>query len=393
MNHLLLRTLVVLILLACPYAVFAQPADMATLVPRPPSLNAKAWVLMDDETGAVITEHASDQRLPPASLTKLMTAYLATREMQAGRLKPDDLVPVSENAWRTGGSRMFLKPGSPVAMRDLLRGIIIDSGNDASVAVAEHIAGSTDSFVPMMNAAAEKLGMHNTHFANPTGLPMPDHYSSAHDMAVLARAIINDESSYYELYAHKYLTWNGIRQPNRNLLLWRDRAYDGLKTGHTEAAGYCMVASAVRDGRRLISVVFGATSERARAEDSAKLMGYGFRFFATQHYVTAGKALATPRVWLGRQDTVAVGLAQDMSLTLPINQQRHTRNQITLNEPLQAPLAAGSQVGTLALYAGDQLLATRPLVALQAVPAGNWFSRCWDRLRMWVDTLMQDSLA
>ncbi len=384
MKRLLLRTLILLILLACPYAVFA-----ATLVPRPPSLNAKAWVLMDDQTGAIITEHNSDQRLPPASLTKLMTAYLATREMQAGRLKPDDKVLISENAWRTGGSRMFLDPGTLVNVHDLLQGIIIDSGNDASVAMAEHIAGSTDSFVPLMNAAATRLGMVNTHFANPTGLPMDDHFSSAHDMAVLARAIINDESGYYELYAHKYLTWNGIRQPNRNLLLWRDPSYDGLKTGHTEAAGYCMVSSAKRDGRRLISVVFGATSERARAEDSAKLMGYGFRFFDTQTYAVAGKTLATPRVWLGRQDNVAVGLAQDITLTLPINHQRYTRNQITLDEPLQAPLAVGSQVGTLALYDGDQLLSTQPLVTLQAVEAGNWFSRCWDRLHLWINALLR----
>ncbi|MGY4496030.1 D-alanyl-D-alanine carboxypeptidase family protein [Pseudomonas sp. TE3610] len=385
MKRLLLRTLILLILLACPYAVFA-----ATLVPRPPSLNAKAWVLMDDQTGAIITEHNSDQRLPPASLTKLMTAYLATREMQAGRLKPDDKVVVSENAWRTGGSRMFLDPGTQISVHQLLQGIIIDSGNDASVAMAEHIAGSTDSFVPLMNAAASKLGMANTHFANPTGLPMDDHYSSAHDMAVLARAIINDESGYYELYAHKYLTWNGIRQPNRNLLLWRDPSYDGLKTGHTEAAGYCMVASAQRNGRRLISVVFGATSERARAEDSAKLMGYGFRFFATQTYAKAGQSVATPRVWLGQQDSVAVGLAQDITLTLPVNQQRHTRNQVTLNEPLQAPLAAGDQVGTLALYDGDQLLSSQPLVTLQAVEAGNWFSRCWDRLYLWISSMLQN---
>ncbi len=383
MKRLLLRTLILLILLACPYAVFA-----ATLVPRPPSLNAKAWVLMDDQTGAIITEHDSDQRLPPASLTKLMTAYLATREMQAGRLKPDDKVLVSENAWRTGGSRMFLDPGTQISVHQLLQGIIIDSGNDASVAMAEHIAGSTDSFVPLMNAAAAKLGMTNTHFANPTGLPMDDHYSSARDMAVLARAIINDESGYYELYAHKYLTWNGIRQPNRNLLLWRDPSYDGLKTGHTEAAGYCMVASAQRNGRRLISVVFGATSERARAEDSAKLMGYGFRFFATHTYAKAGQSVATPRVWMGQQDSVAVGLAQDITLTLPVNQQRHTRNQVTLDEPLQAPLAAGDQVGTLALYDGDQLLSSQPLVTLQAVEAGNWFSRCWDRLYLWISSVL-----
>lgn len=388
MKRLLLRTLIVLILLACPYAVFAQPAPAAPLVPRPPSLDAKAWVLMDARTGTLIAEHAGDERLPPASLTKLMTAYLATREMQAGRLKPEDLVQISENAWRTGGSRMFLDPGSQVSAHDLLRGIIIDSGNDASVAVAEHIAGSTDSFVPLMNAAAGTLGMHNTHFANPTGLPLPDHYSSAHDMAILARAIIDDESGYYELYAHKYLTWNGIRQANRNLLLWRDSSYDGLKTGHTEAAGYCMVTSAVRNGRRLISVVFGAPSERARAEASAKLMGYGFRFFDTQTYATAGQPLATPKVWLGSSASVNVGLAQDVVLTLPVNHQRHPRTQLKLNEPLKAPLAEGGLVGELTLYDGDQLLGSQPLVALQAVPAGSWPGQCWDRLQLWIRGLI-----
>src|SRR5471030_3213472 len=270
-----------------------SPAAFAVeMMPSPPQLAAKAYVLMDASSGNVLVENNGDQRLPPASLTKLMTAYIATLEIRRGQIGENDPVTVSENAWRTGGSRMFIKVGSQVTVSDLLHGIIIQSGNDDSVALSEHITGSEDAFADLMNKTVADLGMSNTHFMNPTGLPNPEHYSTAHDMAILARAIIHEDPAHYAIYSQKEFFWNGIKQPNRNLLLWRDKTVDGLKTGHTEEAGYCMVSSAVRDGMRLIAVVFGTNSEVARASETQKLLTYGFRFFETQTFYQKGAELA-----------------------------------------------------------------------------------------------------
>jgi D-alanyl-D-alanine carboxypeptidase (penicillin-binding protein 5/6) len=366
----------------------APVAAAASMIPAPPQLTAKAWVLMDAASGAVISSQDPDAHLPPASLTKLMTVYVTTREMQAGRLKADDTVTISENAWRTGGSRMFLDPNSSVPVHDLLRGVVIDSGNDASVALAEHIAGSEDAFAGLMNVTAQKIGLTDSHFMNPTGLPAPEHYSSAMDMARLARAIIRDESAYYELYAHKYFTWNNIRQPNRNLLLWRDPSVDGLKTGHTEAAGFCMVTSAVRDNRRLITAVFGSSTLENRAADTQKLLTYGYRFYDTQTYEHAGKVLATPVLWKGRQDALQVGLLDDMTLTLPRNQNRKAQTRVHIDGDLIAPIAQGAVVGSLDLYDGENKLASRPLVALQAGAPGSWLGQVWDSLRLFFRKLV-----
>ncbi|MDE1165529.1 MAG: D-alanyl-D-alanine carboxypeptidase [Pseudomonas sp.] len=359
----------------------------SVMVPQAPQLSAKAWVLMDADSGAIISSQDPDERLPPASLTKLMTVYIATRDIQAGRLKPTDMVDVSSNAWSTGGSRMFLAEHSRVSVDDLLHGIIIDSGNDSAVALAEHIAGSEDAFAQMMNAMAQKLGLANSHFMNPTGLPVDDHYSSAHDMALLARAIIHDEAGYYPLYANKYFTWNNIRQPNRNLLLWRDPTVDGLKTGHTEAAGYCMVSSALRDHQRLIATVFGSNSIENRSEDSQKLLTYGFRFFETHTYEQGGKVLANAPLWKGAKDTLAVGLLDNLTLTLPRKSNRNVQPRATFNSPLQAPIAAGSVVGTYDLYDGDQKIASRPLVALEDGKEGGLFTRLFDDVRMFFHNL------
>ncbi|WP_374941132.1 D-alanyl-D-alanine carboxypeptidase family protein [Pseudomonas sp. 102515] len=359
---------------AAPAAVPATAPAANVLIPSPPQLSAKAWVLMDATTGQVIAEEDSHEHLPPASLTKLMTVYVATRDIQAGQLKADDKVTVSEHAWRTEGSRMFLDPRSPVSVHDLLQGIVIDSGNDASVALAEHIAGSNESFASLMNATAQRLGLHDSHFMNPTGLPDPEHFSSPYDMALLARAIIQDESAYYELYARKYFTWNGIRQPNRNLLLWRDHSVDGLKTGHTEAAGYCMVTSARRDGRRLITAVFGSNSINNRAADTQKLLTYGYRFFENQTLDRTGVALGTPAIWEGEQSALPVGVTEDVVLTRPKGQQPPAR-RLVLDEPLVAPIAQGAVVGRLELVEGERILQTRPLVALEAVEQGGWWSR------------------
>ncbi|UHC81464.1 D-alanyl-D-alanine carboxypeptidase [Pseudomonas sp. NIBR-H-19] len=359
----------------------ASPTARA-MIPAPPQLSAKSWVLMDAATGSIIGSQNADMHLPPASLTKLMTVYVATNEIQAGRLKIDDPVTVSENAWKTGGSRMFLDPGSVVPVHDLLRGVVIDSGNDASVALSEHIAGSEDAFAGLMNVTANKLGLTDTHFMNPTGLPAPGHYSSAHDMARLARAIINDESAYYPLYAHKYFTWNNIRQPNRNLLLWRDPSVDGLKTGHTEEAGYCMVTSALRDGRRLISAVFGSTTLNNRAEDTQKILNYGFRFFETKTYQKGGQVLAQPRLWKGEKNVISVGLLDDVTLTLPKNSNRKVESRLHINNALEAPIAVGDIVGSYELYDGENKLVTRSLIALEAGEAGGWWTRIWDAFHL-----------
>ncbi len=333
-------------------------ATAPTVIPAMPELAAKSYVLMDAASGNILVEHNADERLPPASLTKLMTAYIATVEMKRGQIAEQDLVTVSEKAWRTGGSRMFIDVGKQVSVDDLLHGIIIQSGNDASVALAEHIAGSEEAFASMMNTAAERLQLNNTHFMNATGLPSEDHYSSAHDMAKLARAIIYEDPEHYAIYAQKEFLWNGIKQPNRNLLLWRDKTVDGLKTGHTDEAGYCLVASAVRDDMRLISVVFGTNSEAARAAETQKLLTYGFRFFETKTFYKKGVELAESKVWKGQQDTVKVGLADDLTLTLPRGQLQKMAATMVLDESVVAPVKKGDRLGVVEVRLANEVLHT-----------------------------------
>ena len=352
------------------------------VVPAPPQLAAKAWLLMDADSGSVLVEQSGDERLPPASLTKLMTAYIATLEINRGQIGEADPVTISENAWRTGGSRMFVQVNTQVSMGDLLHGIIIQSGNDASVAVAEHIAGSEDAFADLMNTTASRLGMVNSHFMNATGLPHPEHHSSPRDMALLARAIINEDPAHYALYAQKEFFWNNIKQPNRNLLLWRDKTVDGLKTGHTEEAGYCLVASAVRDGQRLIAVVFGANSEQARAAETQKLLTYGFRFFETRQFYAKGAELAQAPVWKGAERQLKAGLAENLTLTLPRGQLQQLQASMTLQPMIEAPVAAGQVIGKVEVRLGEQVLHSAPLVALEAVEEGGIFRRVWDSIRL-----------
>ena len=362
-------------------------ATAPTVIPAMPELAAKSYVLMDAASGNILVEHNADERLPPASLTKLMTAYIATVEMKRGQIAEQDLVTVSEKAWRTGGSRMFIDVGKQVSVDDLLHGIIIQSGNDASVALAEHIAGSEEAFASMMNTAAERLQLNNTHFMNATGLPSEDHYSSAHDMAKLARAIIYEEPEHYAIYAQKEFLWNGIKQPNRNLLLWRDKTVDGLKTGHTDEAGYCLVASAVRDDMRLISVVFGTNSEAARAAETQKLLTYGFRFFETKTFYKKGVELADSKVWKGQQDTVKVGLADDLTLTLPRGQLQKMAATMVLDESVVAPVKKGDRLGVVEVRLVNEVLHTADLVALQDVEEGGFFSRFIDAIHMFFYSL------
>lgn len=371
------QRLVFLALLAIVPTAWAAP-----VIPAAPQLAAKSYVLMDAASGEVLVENAGDERLPPASLTKLMTAYIATLEIKKGQISPSDMVTVSEKAWRTGGSRMFIQVNSQVSVDDLLHGIIIQSGNDASVAMAEYIAGSEEAFADLMNSTAQRLGMTNTHFMNATGLPHPEHYSSAKDMAKLARAIINEDPKHYAIYAQKEFFWNNIKQPNRNLLLWRDKTVDGLKTGHTEEAGYCLVASAVRDGMRMISVVFGTASEQARAAETQKLLTYGFRFFETRTFYEKGIELAQPHVWKGQQDKVSAGLAQNLTLTLPRGQLANLEAAMTFRPNLIAPIQQGDVIGTVEVRLEDKVLHSSDLIALQNVEEGGLFRRFWDSIRM-----------
>ncbi|MDG9784252.1 D-alanyl-D-alanine carboxypeptidase family protein [Metapseudomonas otitidis] len=364
--------------------LIAMPVSQAAeqILPAPPQLAAKSYVLMDAQSGQVLVENNGDERLPPASLTKLMTAYIATLEIRKGQIGENDPVTISEHAWRTGGSRMFVKVNTQVALSDLLHGIIIQSGNDASVAVAEHIAGSEDAFADMMNTTAERLGMKNSHFMNATGLPNPEHFSSAHDMALLARAIIYEDPAHYAIYSQKEFLWNNIKQPNRNLLLWRDKTVDGLKTGHTDEAGYCLVASAVRDNQRLIAVVFGTNSEQARAAETQKLLTYGFRFFETKTFYQKGTELAKAQVWKGTAREVKAGLANDLTMTLPKGQLQKLQAAMTLSPQLVAPIKQGDVIGKVEVKLDDKVVHSADLVALEAVEEGGFFRRLWDSIRL-----------
>lgn len=357
-------------------------AASSQAIPAMPTLAAKSYVLMDAATGQVLVEHNADEALPPASLTKLMTAYIATKEIRAGQIAESDLVTVSEKAWRTGGSRMFIEVGKQVSVDDLLHGVIIQSGNDASVALAEHVAGSEEAFADMMNDHARRLQLVNTSFGNATGLPMENHYSSAMDMAKLARAIIYEDAEHYSIYAKKEFLWNDIRQQNRNLLLWRDSSVDGLKTGHTEEAGYCLVASAVRDNMRLISVIFGARDEASRAAETQKLLTYGFRFFENRTFYKKGETLTRTRIWKGDKQQVAAGLQQNLTLTVPRGQAEKMTAEAVLDKAIMAPVQTGDKLGVVEIRLDGELLHSAELVALEPVDKGGLFQRLLDTLRL-----------
>ena len=360
--------------------LIAPAAWSAAIVPPPPELGAKSYVLMDAASGTVLVNHEGDLRLPPASLTKLMTAYIATLEIDRGHLHENDMVTISEKAWRMGGSKMFVKVGNQVSVNDLFHGIIIQSGNDASVALAEHIAGDEDAFAALMNGNAKQLGMSNSHFMNATGWPAEGHYSTAHDMATLARAIIYADPAHYAIYAQKEFLWNGIKQPNRNLLLWRDDGVDGLKTGHTDEAGYCLVASAKRDGVRLIAAVFGTESEAARATETAKLLGYGFRFFESKTFHRKGEVLANAPVWKGAMRTVKTGLTGDLAASVVRGELGKLSTQLVLNSTLIAPIKQGDVIGKIEVRQGDKVLNRTDVVALESVEEGGFFRRSWDSI-------------
>lgn len=352
------------------------------IIPSPPQLAATAYLLMDADTGKVLVEHNADKRLPPASLTKMMTAYIVSEEVERGRARENDMVNISVKAWKKGGSKMFVREGTEVKLMDLLRGVIIQSGNDASIALAEHIAGSEEGFVDVMNQTAAQLGMVNTQFQNSTGWPAEGHYTTARDLAVLAKAVIEDHPDHYSLYSEKYFSYNGINQANRNRLLFRDDSVDGLKTGHTEAAGYCLVASAVRRDMRLISVVLGTSSEDARAAETEKLLSYGFRYYQTQSIYSAGDELERHRIWAGKQDEVVIGVAQDIRLTIPRGAEESLEAKMHIDEIIKAPVAVGDELGNLTIDLNGERLVDVPLVALEPVEEAGFFSRLIDAIKL-----------
>lgn len=390
-SRLLPLTLLGLLLVVSQALAQAVPQPQA-MIPAPPQIAAESWILMDADSGRVLAEHNTDERLPPASLTKLMTAYLVERELDRGNIGLDDTVRVSEDAWRTGGSKMFIEVNTDVSIRDLLYGIIIQSGNDASVAVAEHLAGGEAPFADMMNQHASRLGMNNTQFVNATGLPHPEHYSTARDLALLSQHIIDDYPEHYAIYAEKYFTYNDIRQPNRNRLLWRDPTVDGLKTGHTDEAGYCLVASAKRDGMRLISVVMGTSSEEARAQETQKLLSYGFRYYETLNLYEQGAVLNSPRIWGGEKNELRVGVDSDVNMTLPRARNQELSARLDIRQDLTAPINLGDRVGTLEVRLGEEVVGEHPLVALESIEEGGLFKRLFDQVRRFFSNLLSDWL-
>jgi len=371
-----------LLLLVCLASAHAPAQTPAGSVPAP-AIAARAYVLYDVLSGQVIVSQNPDELREPASLTKLMTAYLAFDALRQKQLTASQMVNVSERAWRSEGSRMFIDPKRSVSVDELLHGVVIQSGNDASVALAEAIAGSEDAFAERMNREAARLGLKNTHFVNATGLPNPQQHSTAIDLALLASAIVRDFPEFYPLYSQKEYRYNNITQPNRNRLLWNDPFVDGMKTGFTDAAGYCLIASAKRGPRRLLSVVLGAGSDASRASESQKLLNYGFQHYDTIQLYQNGQPVSPLRVWKGAAETVPAGFVADRYVTLPKGQAPKMKITMEAMEPLLAPVTRGQRVGVVKLAYDAKELAAFPLVALEDVAPANWIGRSWDTIRLW----------
>lgn len=357
---------------------------LANDIPPPPSMAVKSYVLLDVNSNNIIAEQGADMKVEPASLTKVMTAYLVFKALQNGHLKTDQTLPVSTAAWKAEGSRMFIEPNKPVTVEELIHGVIIQSGNDASIALAEGVAGSEEVFAQLMTKEAKRIGMNNTNFVNSTGLPDPAHYTTAHDLALLAAALIQDfPEQYKRLYSVKEYTYNNITQPNRNRLLWLDPHVDGIKTGHTEAAGYCLMTSAKRDSTRLISVVLGAASESARATESQKLLNYGFQFYESHLVYKAGQAINQLKVWKGKDNLLAATVAENLYITLPKGEYSRVKATLTSKQPLIAPISAGQEVGSIEFTLDGKVIDKQKLVAIKDVSIAGFFGRLWDTIRLW----------
>jgi D-alanyl-D-alanine carboxypeptidase (penicillin-binding protein 5/6) len=377
------------LLVAFAATVLSLSAALAQSLP-PPMIAAKSWLLLDATSGQVLASQEPDMRIEPASLTKIMTAYLAFAAIKEKRLDANQMVNVSVHAWKVdpSSSKMFIEPRTPVKVNDLLYGLIVQSGNDAAVALAEAVAGTEDAFVALMNREAERMGMKSTKFANSHGLPSPDNYSTTADLSILANRLITDFPDFYKIYSTREFTYNKITQPNRNRLLWQDPTVDGMKTGHTAAAGYCLIASAKRPNaggeRRLISVVVGTVSDQTRAQESQKLLNWGFQNFDTVKLYAKGQAVATPEVWKGSQNQVKIGFTRDIYVTVPKGVAEKMKPLLERKDPLVAPVAANSTVGTLKMMVDGKALTELPVVALEQVNQASIFGRAWDSMRLWM---------
>jgi len=368
-----------LILFFSLFSILAVADDL----PPPPALAAKAYLLKEFNSGKVIAQQGGDERIEPASLTKLMTAYLSFKAIKNGHLQLTQTLPVSPKAWKAEGSRMFIQPDIPVTVDELLHGMIIQSGNDACITLAEGIAVTEETFAEMMNKEAARLGMKNTHFMNATGLPDPNHYTTVNDLALLASAIIRDfPDEYKRLYSVKEYTYNNITQPNRNRLLWVDPNVDGMKTGHTESAGYCLISSAKRGDMRLLSVLVGAPSDNARATESQKLLNFGFQFYETRLLYKQGQTISKLKVWKGMEDTLSATVAPDLYLTLPKGKYASVKATVTAMQPLIAPLAKGQAIGKVTITLDGKTLQEQNLVTAQEIPVAGLFRRIWDGIRL-----------
>ena len=356
----------------------ASLAQAALPIPKPPSTGAKSFIIQDYGSGNILAEENSDVSVEPASITKLMTAYTIFNELQSGNIALTDIVTISEKAWRTPGSRMFVEVGKQVAVEDLLQGMIVQSGNDATVALAEYVAGSEDSFAALMNKHAEEIGLTGSHFMNSTGLPDDNHYMTARDIAQLSTLLIKNYPEYYNWYSQKEYTFNDITQHNRNRLLWRDDSVDGLKTGHTDSAGWCLVTSAEKEGMRLITVVLGTNSDNARTDASQALLNYGFRFFETHKLYDAGTQLTTSRIWKGSSETIALGIDKPLYVTIPRGQYNSLDASMNIDQRIMAPVNAGQSLGSVLVKLGEQVVADQPLVSLQSIGEGSFWQRITD---------------
>ena len=382
----LLQNRLISFLFTMLYLAFASTLQAAPLpVPKAPSTGAKAFIIQDFNSGRILAENKSGEPVEPASITKLMTAYVVFNELASGNITLNDMVTISEKAWRTPGSRMFVEVDTQVSVEDLLQGIIIQSGNDATVAMAEHIAGSEDTFAAMMNRDAADLGLTGSHFVNSTGLPDPEHYMTAADIARLASLVIARHPEYYKWYSQKEFTYNEITQYNRNKLLWRNENVDGVKTGHTESAGYCLVTSAKKDGMRLITVVLGTESANARIDSSQALLNYGFRFFETHKLYEPGTQLTSTRIWKGNVESVALGLDEPLYVTIPRGQYDSLDASMSINNQIIAPVSAGTALGTVQVKLGDTIISEQELVSLGTVEEGSFWQRISDEALLYFE--------
>ena len=358
-------------------------SNAQNLLPRPPQINVSSYILVEPVTGKVLAEFNADDQIEPASMTKVMTGYIAADQLHRNLVRADDEVLISTKAWKMEGSRMFIEAGKRVSFEDLIKGVVIQSGNDASVAIAEYLGGTEEGFVDIMNAYAQSLGLNNTLFENSTGLPSSNHFSSARDLSIISANLINNFPEHYALYKEKSFTFNDIRQLNRNRLLWRDDSVDGIKTGHTESAGFCLISSAARGSMRLIAVVAGANSEDERFNASQRLLEYGFRFFVTQNLLESNEEVRSADVWGGKKDNVSLGLAKDLIVTVPRAELPSLKIDYTFNNNIEAPISKGDILGSLSVKSGDTVIANANLVALEEVEPKGFFGRLISKIIMW----------